>query len=88
MASGKQRRPRLEDAILITLWTFESRAKFDQFAKVLKNHDIPFEIQSKLKLPNPNGVAIAVEEDYYDDAKRVLIKYRKRRTSSDKSVRL
>jgi hypothetical protein len=52
------------------------------FAKVLVSNEVPFEIQSKEKLENPEGLTIAVEEGYYEDARRLLMKYRKRKTGT------
>jgi DNA topoisomerase VI subunit B len=52
------------------------------FAKVLVSNEVPFEVQSKDKLANPEGLTIAVEEDHYEDARRLLMKYRKRKTGT------
>ena len=61
------------------LWTFTTREKLDKFLAVLERHDIDCEITSAEK----SNFTIAVNEAEYAKAKRVLLKYRERRTSGD-----
>jgi hypothetical protein len=66
------------------LWTFESKAKIDPFIVILEGHGITYEITSKNHSLKSNGeVTIAVDEDEYEKAKRLLMRHRKRRTSGD-----
>jgi hypothetical protein len=74
----------MENALMTKLWTFDSQDKLERFAEVLKSNDIPYEIISKGKQSATNlGVTIAVEEDDFAKAKRLLMKHHKRRTSGD-----
>lgn len=74
----------MENAFMTKLWTFDSQDKLERFAEVLKSNDIPYEILSKGKQSATNlGVTIAVEEDDFAKAKRLLMKHHKRRTSGD-----
>lgn len=69
---------------MTNLWTFDSQAKLEQFVEVLKSNDIPYEIVSKRKQNAPNtGATVAVDESDFEKAKKLLMKHRKRRTSSD-----
>jgi hypothetical protein len=69
---------------VIILWTFESQAKLEQFAVILRSHDISFEVLSKNPKKTTSGEAtISVDEKDYDKAKRILVRHRKRRTSGD-----
>lgn len=65
------------------LWTFESKAKVDLFAAVLQEADIAYETNAKGKQGiSGNEVTISVDERDYERAKKLLMKYRKRKTSS------
>jgi len=66
---------------MTVLWTFENQEKLKRFAEVLASNDIAYEIGSE-KLPN-SLVTLSVDEADYADAKRLLMKHRKRRTSAD-----
>jgi hypothetical protein len=65
------------------LWTFENRDKMDLFAAILKEADIHYENQSLGKnLSSSNEVTISVDENEYERAKKILMKYRKRKTTT------
>jgi len=69
-----------------TLWTFDTKAKLDDFVAVLKQHDIAHEIASKSEPgKSKNQVTISVEEADFEFSKKLLLKHRKRRTSRDAS---
>jgi hypothetical protein len=71
---------------LKTLWTFDTKAKLDEFVAVLKNHDIAHEIASKSDTQKPgNAVTISVDEADFEYSKKLLLKHRKRRSSRDSS---
>ena len=61
------------------LWNFMTKEKMEKFENILRHHEIEFEITSAEK----NRYVISVHESDYDDAKRVLLKYRERKTSGD-----
>lgn len=68
---------------MTNLWTFENQGKAEPFIASLKNADITFEIQTKSKQKTTDSeVTILVDEREYEKAKRMLIKHRKRRTTS------
>jgi hypothetical protein len=68
---------------LRTLWTFENQAKVDLFVAILQEADISYETLAKGKANSPNGeVVISVAEREYEQAKKLLMKYRKRRTTT------
>lgn len=67
-----------------TLWTFINKDKLDAFLPSLVHHEIDHEVQSKNGLPYTQGEAtILVDERDYEKARKLLMKHRKRRTSSD-----
>jgi hypothetical protein len=69
-----------------TLWTFDTQAKLEDFAAVLRQHDIAHEIASKSDPRKPNNeVTISVDEAEFEYSKKLLLKHRKRRTSRDSS---
>jgi hypothetical protein len=73
-----------EDSPLKVLWSFEDETKLRQFAAILDEHGIFYEIRAKTEKKTPSkGVSLSVYEDDYEKAKKLLLKHRKRRTSSD-----
>ena len=69
---------------MIVLWTFENEAKLNKFKDILKNNAIEYEIQSKNKQDSKDsGLVIAVIENDYVKAKKLLMRHRKRKTSAD-----
>jgi len=68
---------------LTTLWTFETQSKVEIFTAILQEAGIPCETQSKGKQKNSTGeVTISVDERDYERAKKLLVKYRKRKTNT------
>ena len=66
------------------LWTFEKKEKLEAFAEVLRNHDILFEsVSAKNEDAKRGEVSIFVDDDDFPLAKKLFMKHRKRRTSSD-----
>jgi hypothetical protein len=66
------------------LWKFENNNKLEQFRSILDNHCISYEINSdKQTQKQKDSIALFVEENDYEMAKKLLLKHRKRRTSSD-----
>lgn len=66
-----------------TLWTFESQAKLELFAAILREADISYETASMGKNKNSaNEVTISVDEREYERAKKILMKHRKRKTAT------
>ena len=63
------------------LWTFEDRAKLEKFTAVLKMHEMAYEINSKTSEKNTNQLTVSVENADYENAKRLLMRHRKRKTS-------
>jgi hypothetical protein len=71
------------DSNLENLWTFENQSKLDQFAAILTENDILYEIVFKNeKKKSASGITISVDEKDYQKAKKLLMKHRKRRTSA------
>jgi len=69
--------------LLTVLWTYENQAKTDPFIASLQEAEIPYETQSKAKQKGQSGeVTIFVDEKDYARAKKILMKHRKRRTST------
>lgn len=65
------------------LWTFESQPKVELFAAILQEAGITYETQSMGKNKNSaNEVSISVDEREYERAKRLLMRHRKRRTTT------
>lgn len=65
------------------LWTFQTQAKVELFAAILQEADIPYEIDSKGKQKAAGSeVTISVDDRDYERAKKLLMKYRKRRTTT------
>jgi len=66
------------------LWRFESHIKFEQFTAILDSHNISYEINpNKPNAKTKDEIELSVDEKDYEKAKRLLLKHRKRRTSSD-----
>jgi hypothetical protein len=61
------------------LWNFMTKDKMEKFEVILKSHELEYEVTCKEK----NKYVISVNESDYTEAKRVLLKYRERRTSGD-----
>jgi hypothetical protein len=71
---------------MIFLWSFSNEMKMNKFIDVLKQNSIEYEIQSKMyETRGNNGYSIAVLDKDFDKAKKLLIRHRKRKTSSDYS---
>ena len=64
------------------LWTFEDQGKLDKFSAVLKEHEISFEIDSKNSENRSNQLTISVNDDEYEKSKRLLLRHRKRISST------
>lgn len=66
------------------LWSFEDQAKLELFTAVLDAHGIEYEVPPKSeRKAAANGIPLAVEDREYEKAKKLLLKHRKRRTSTD-----
>jgi hypothetical protein len=81
-----QRTSESEGQEMVHLWTFESREKLDKFAAILESNGVVYEIQTRKQdgaAKGSDGVVIAVRQLDSDKAKKLLMKHRKRRTSSD-----
>ena len=63
------------------LWTFEDHPKLDKFATILKEHELEFEVNSKSTDDRTNQLTISVNEDQYEYSKKLLMRYRKRKSS-------
>ena len=73
----------MEGNVLRILWTFESQPKLELFAAILQEAGIPHETATMGKNKNSaNEVTISVDERDYERAKKILMKYRKRRTTT------
>jgi hypothetical protein len=71
---------------LKTLWTFDTEAKLEDFVAVLAKRGIAYEVAAKgVAGKANNAVTVSVDEKDFEDAKRILLKHRKRRTSRDSS---
>lgn len=64
------------------LWTFETREKLDKFLSIINEHNIPYELSSTGN--KDTNIALSVDGNDYTQAKKLLLKHRKRRTSSDR----
>lgn len=74
---------RAEDTAVRVLWTFESQPKLDLFAAILQEAGITCETAAMGKNKNSgNEVTVSVDEREYEQAKKILMKYRKRRTTT------
>jgi hypothetical protein len=71
-------------AVPVQLWTFESRENLDRFAAILDEHGLAYEVQNKKgeAAKGPDGVVITVATADYAKGRRLLLRHRKRRTSS------
>ncbi len=66
------------------LWTFENQAKLDSFTAILREHEIAYETTVKdPKSKNNTDITVSIDEREYAQAKRLLLKHRKRRIGSD-----
>lgn len=66
---------------MTNLWTFENKAKLEQFGAILKSNDIAYETGDQDA--RNSEVTMSVNENDFQKAKRLLLKYRQRRTSRD-----
>ena len=71
----EQTNPGVADERIMELHDERKNGKFEN---ILRHHEIEFEITSAER----NKYVISVQESDYDDAKRVLLKYRERKTSA------
>lgn len=63
------------------LWTFESQEKMKPFLELLKETDIPYELlASGGQKKSDMGLIVAVEEKDMEEARRLLLLNKKRRT--------
>ena len=67
------------------LWTFDNQEKLELFKAILVDHEIEFEVLSQGRPGKGGEFTVAVAEGEYAKAKRLLLKHRKRRKSSDLS---
>jgi len=63
------------------LWTFADLAKLEKFTAILEKNEMLFEINSKSKEGSGNQLTISVQEDDYENARRLLMRHRKRKSS-------
>jgi hypothetical protein len=82
----EERAARADENGKTKLWTFESRDRLDRFAPILDKHGLGYEIQTKGSEPatGADGLVIVVAQADYDEARRLLLIHRKRRTSADR----
>jgi hypothetical protein len=70
---------------LTKLWTFENKAKLDSFIPVLESNDIPYRVLSRgLKDDTENGLVVSVDEGDYEEARKLLIHYRRKNTNRNR----
>ncbi len=63
------------------LWTFTNKEKCNQYIAVIQGHGIDYVLIQKGE--SGSEITIAIEEKYYEKAKKLLLKFRTRRTGSD-----
>jgi len=63
---------------MVILWTFDTSEKLNQFCSLLVECDISHETGAKNK--SINELTISVNESDYKAAKKMLIKFKKRKT--------
>jgi hypothetical protein len=68
------------------VWTFETRELLERFSAILEGRGLAHEIRNKAGEPakGPDGLVIAVAESDYREARRLLLRHRKRRSSADR----
>ena len=66
---------------MIVLWTFETSEKLNQFCEILNENDIIHETGKKNA--TINELTISVNESDYKTAKKLLIKFKKRKTTRE-----
>jgi hypothetical protein len=72
-------------AEMVKLWTFDTREKLDSFSEVLQRHEIAFETQSpKGNKDETNGVVIMVRGADFEEARRLMLRYRQSRSTNKK----
>jgi hypothetical protein len=68
---------------LVKLWTFENQTKTNAFTPSLEIAGITFELVSKGTQKTSNSeVTIMVEDREYEQAKRLLMRHKKRKTAT------
>jgi hypothetical protein len=72
--------PALPEEPVKVLWTFEDKEKLDKFAAVLDAKEISYEVNAKSEDRSTNQHTLSVEDDEYEQAKRLLMRHRKRKT--------
>ena len=75
--------PQTGGIFLVKLWTFESQTKANAFTPSLEGAEITFELVSKGAQKTSNSeVTIMVEDREYEQAKRLLMRHKKRKTAT------
>ena len=68
---------------MVKLWTFENQTKTNAFTPSLEIAEISFELVTKGTQKAANTeVTIMVEEREYEQAKRLLMRHKKRKTAT------
>lgn len=68
---------------MVKLWTFENQTKTNAFTPSLEIAGITFELVSKGTQKTSNSeVTIMVEDREYEQAKRLLMRHKKRKTAT------
>ncbi len=68
---------------MVKLWTFENQTKASAFTVSLEIAEISFELVSKGTQKTSNTeVTIMVEDREYEQAKRLLMRHKKRKTAT------
>jgi len=63
---------------MTVLWTFEDKPKLDQFIALLEENGIEHEVgKAKSAI---NELTVSVEDRDYREAKKLLVKHKKRKT--------
>ena len=66
-----------------TLWTFENQEKLDAFCSLLKEQEVNYEIGATTEMKIAKSkLTISLEEGDYEKAKKLLLKHRKRKSTS------
>ena len=64
------------------LWTFETLVKRNAFLPLLKDNEIPYELLTSSKhVISAHGLIVSVSEEDYEEARRLLILYRRNKTN-------
>lgn len=70
---------------MAVLWTFENQEKMAPFLKILEEEELTYELlgagdQKK----SERGLAVAVADGDLEDAKRLLLRYKRQRTNRNR----